>query len=359
MSNLKYTSDKFDSCLNTYRETFTDQSKIPSDDNDSIQQYDDSVILPLDFSLEMDGISGIIPNSAFEVPPEILPKVYLTKKKESKIGFILHTIDHNFSNNKWITKITGQTINIRFDPLSAEEIARRKANKAQTSNDVKQTKTPIKAKNNGGGGGSSSNKGYFVVLRCTIPNAGAQIAATANNIWSELNQKGLLVNETKSLTQDDPKLWPSLREYYTISGILSQNSSTYFKGATILPAFANFVSTAWSAAFMSYIMYRATKANPGIKFPYAGAHTSYSQSVKKGGYTFQALDPSITPLLPGDLVVKNRAKNNLKFNSTYSGLSHGDIVLSVEDSKAKIIGGNLSSAHKIMNLKLKNKIIGG
>jgi predicted chitinase len=136
MGNLKYTSDKFDSCLNTYRETFTDQSKIPTAGSGSAQQYDNTVILPLDFSLEMDGISGIIPNSAFEVPPEVLPKTYLTKKKESKIGFILHTIDHNFSNNKWTTKITGQTINLRFDPLSAEEIAKREANKAQTSNDV-------------------------------------------------------------------------------------------------------------------------------------------------------------------------------------------------------------------------------
>jgi hypothetical protein len=60
----------------------------------------------------MDGISGIIPNSAFEIPSNILPKTYLTKKGESKIGFILHTIDHNFTNNKWTTKITGQTINL-------------------------------------------------------------------------------------------------------------------------------------------------------------------------------------------------------------------------------------------------------
>ena len=133
MSNLKYISEKFDSCLNTYRETFTDQTKIPSDNKDSVPQYDSAVILPLDFSLEMDGISGIIPNSAFEVPPEVLPKSYLTRNKESKIGFILHTIDHNFSNNKWTTKITGQTINLRFDPLSAEEIARRELFQLQTT----------------------------------------------------------------------------------------------------------------------------------------------------------------------------------------------------------------------------------
>jgi len=124
--SLVYTSEKFDSCLNTFRETFSNPDNIPSSEG-SEQQYDASIIIPLDFSLEMDGISGIIPNSAFEIPANILPKMYLTKKNESKIGFILHTIDHNFNNNKWTTKITGQTINIRFDPLSAEEIAARKA----------------------------------------------------------------------------------------------------------------------------------------------------------------------------------------------------------------------------------------
>jgi len=133
--NLIYKSEKFDSCLNTYRETFSNPNNISTSEGDT-QQYDASIIIPLDFSLEMDGISGIIPNSAFEIPSNILPKMYLTKKGESKIGFILHTIDHNFNNNKWTTKITGQTINLRFDPLTAEEIAARKAKQqsAQSGN---------------------------------------------------------------------------------------------------------------------------------------------------------------------------------------------------------------------------------
>lgn len=123
---LIYKSEKFDSSLNTYRETFSNPDNIPTTEGNE-NQYDASIVIPLDFSLEMDGISGIIPNSAFEVPANILPKTYLTKKGESKIGFILHTIDHNFNNNKWTTKITGQTINLRFDPLSPEEVAARKA----------------------------------------------------------------------------------------------------------------------------------------------------------------------------------------------------------------------------------------
>lgn len=114
----KYNAEKFDPCLNTYKEMFS---------NPVIDEYQGTVIIPLDFSLEMDGISGIIPHSAFEIPTNCLPNSYLTKKGESKIAFILHTIDHNFNNNKWTTKITGQTLNIRFDELTEEEKAKIKA----------------------------------------------------------------------------------------------------------------------------------------------------------------------------------------------------------------------------------------
>lgn len=73
------------------------------------------IIVPLDFSITMDGLSGIIPNSAFVIPVNLLPSTYKTLDNKPKIAFIIHTINQEFTNNKWITKITGQTINIRFD----------------------------------------------------------------------------------------------------------------------------------------------------------------------------------------------------------------------------------------------------
>jgi hypothetical protein len=119
---LKFNSDKLDSCLNTYREIYSDPLKS-GDDN----SFNGNVILPLDFSLEMDGLSGIIPHSAFEIPVESLPNSYIIQNGPdaglSKIAFILHTIDQNFNDNKWTTKITGQTLNIRFEPQSPEEKA--------------------------------------------------------------------------------------------------------------------------------------------------------------------------------------------------------------------------------------------
>ena len=151
---LIYSSEKFDSCLNTFRETFSNPDNIPSSEGDE-QQYDASIVIPLDFSLEMDGISGIIPNSAFEVPSNVLPTTYLTQKKESKIAFILHTVDHNFNNNKWTTKITGQTLLIRFDPLSAEEIAARKARQESPST----LKEIVESYSSGRGGTTRNIKG--------------------------------------------------------------------------------------------------------------------------------------------------------------------------------------------------------
>ena len=131
--SLIYNSDKAQACLNTYREVFSDPFKS-GDDN----SFTGDIILPLDFSLEMDGLSGIIPHSAFVIPEDSLPNSYIVQdgpdKGLSKIAFILHTIDQNFGNNKWTTKITGQTLNIRFEPLTeAEKAAIAAAKIAQNS----------------------------------------------------------------------------------------------------------------------------------------------------------------------------------------------------------------------------------
>ena len=159
--NLIYNPEKFDSSLNFYRELFSNTSNISTTDGNE-QEYESSILIPLDFSLEMDGISGIIPNSAFEVPSNVLPTAYLTQKKESKIAFILHTVDHNFNNNKWITKITGQTLLIRFDPLSAEEIERRKKAK-----EIIKKKRESRGSGGNGGGGGGGGENFTATKGCT------------------------------------------------------------------------------------------------------------------------------------------------------------------------------------------------
>ena len=95
----------------------------------------------------------------------------------------------------------------------------------------------------------------------------------------------------------------------------------------------------WSAAFISY-----TIAKAGVSFPTNSTHTGYSQAVRtQPSYGWRALDPKTTSLQLGDVIVQNRAGNNMTFETrTWSGFSHGDIIVSVNGTTAYGIGGNVA-----------------
>lgn len=62
-------------------------------------------LIPLEFNLTMDGISGVLPYNAFLVPNNRLPKNY-----RNRVAFAVFSINHSFDNNKWTTTLRGQTI---------------------------------------------------------------------------------------------------------------------------------------------------------------------------------------------------------------------------------------------------------
>lgn len=95
----------------------------------------------------------------------------------------------------------------------------------------------------------------------------------------------------------------------------------------------------WSAAFISTMV---SEVNP--KFKKSPLHTEYATAVRtKQVPNWKALDPATTQVQPGDIVIANRANNNLRFKSPWSGFSHGDIVTSVNGTKATVIGGNVTN----------------
>lgn len=109
-------NDEIDSSTNTYK---TILSKYRNQHNPTNRG---TTIIPLTFELEMDGISGIIPNSAFVVPVNMLPSSYATRKNLRKICFIIHSIKQNIGEGRWTTTISGQTLNIRFDESEISEM---------------------------------------------------------------------------------------------------------------------------------------------------------------------------------------------------------------------------------------------
>jgi hypothetical protein len=71
-----------------------------------------SAMIPLEFSIKMDGISGILVNQAFVIPPERLPISYQTSGNPSstKLGFIVRKVENSIENNQWVTSISGQSL---------------------------------------------------------------------------------------------------------------------------------------------------------------------------------------------------------------------------------------------------------
>lgn len=104
--------------------------------------------------------------------------------------------------------------------------------------------------------------------------------------------------------------------------------------------------TAWSGAFVSFIMRRA---GAGPSFPYSGSHGVYMRAALAAatkGPTRAAIvahRPDDYAPRPGDLVC-----NTLRRGATFDSLprpfiGHCDVVVSVRDRRVDVIGGNLSN----------------
>jgi hypothetical protein len=104
---------------------------------------------------------------------------------------------------------------------------------------------------------------------------------------------------------------------------------------------AYITDTPWSAAFISYVMLKSD-----VPFPARAAHTQYLNALKSYS-NFVLLDPAVTNVQIGDLVVFNRQGNTQKWKqSSWSGFSHGDIIVSLSSTQAKAIGGNVGNTVK-------------
>ena len=64
-----------------------------------------SILLPLEYTVSIDGIGGILPYNAFKIPDNRLPERY-----RGKVAFAVFSINHSFENNSWLTTLRGQTI---------------------------------------------------------------------------------------------------------------------------------------------------------------------------------------------------------------------------------------------------------
>lgn len=74
-----------------------------------------SQVIPFTFNVTLDGISGIKYGQMFSIEPTRLPKSFLNPrdKTQPSVGFLVYSIDHEISNNTWLTEIKGQAAPLR------------------------------------------------------------------------------------------------------------------------------------------------------------------------------------------------------------------------------------------------------
>ena len=68
-------------------------------------KFTGGILIPLEMSITIDGMTGILPYNAFLLPNNRLPKRY-----RNRVAFIVFSINHTFDNNQWKTTLRGQTI---------------------------------------------------------------------------------------------------------------------------------------------------------------------------------------------------------------------------------------------------------
>ena len=81
------------------------RSKQISDTKTEKTKNTSPILIPLEYTITMDGLSGILPYNAFLIPNERLPKRY-----RGRVAFAVFSINHAFDNNNWTTTLRGQTL---------------------------------------------------------------------------------------------------------------------------------------------------------------------------------------------------------------------------------------------------------
>ena len=158
----------------------------------------------------------------------------------------------------------------------------------------------------------------------------------ANEEYNKWNKNGIKIKEGSNDTIQ------TLRNYYE-QGAGVKNSDNYY------------ISTPWSATFISYLMKKAGAQND---FNYNLSHSAYIREAVQNrkannSKKFKAYMPNEVTINVGDLVCYPR-QSGVSYNSTGNYSSHCDLIISVDNNTAVGVGGNVSNSVSKSNYALKN-----
>ena len=151
-----------------------------------------------------------------------------------------------------------------------------------------------------------------------------------------------------TIKEGNPQTMQTLRDYWQ-QGTKTFQSDNYY------------INTAWSAAFISYMI---KKAGAGDKFKYSRLHSDYinaaKQNRKNNVKSFQAFRKNEMPVTVGDLICYPRTEG-VTYDTNGGYFAHCDIVTEITPGKAIAIGGNVSNTvgKSTYTLDTNNKVTTG
>lgn len=154
-----------------------------------------------------------------------------------------------------------------------------------------------------------------------------------------------------SRSETDTAMASALRDYWTGLGLSTSDANQRIANRT-----------AWSAAFVSWVM---REAGAGAAFGYSAAHRVYvgaGKAARSAGdqSRFQSFRVSEATPEPGDVIVADRFNDagacaGTTFDNVDNGTewpTHGDIVVSRSGVTIEVVGGNVSDSVKRKTLTL-------
>lgn len=115
-------------------------TKVKANDKNSTS----TLVIPLNTTMTITGISGIMMGNAFLLPEKILPITLRGTTTETRFGFYVMGLSHTLDSNRWTTSIKGQIVRIRTEKNTYGALARISTSaltdltKANALNDLKQ-----------------------------------------------------------------------------------------------------------------------------------------------------------------------------------------------------------------------------
>tara|TARA_R110002020_G_scaffold44348_5_gene128003 strand:- start:2713 stop:3357 length:645 start_codon:yes stop_codon:yes gene_type:complete len=178
-------------------------------------------------------------------------------------------------------------------------------------------------------------------------------------VYRKKNGKSKFKRKAVKVAKEEWKIWNTPSAWNENSPVRYKDLKRYWDSVDWREGKWSPTGTAWSAAFMSYVV---KQAGAGDDFNYSSSHSRYIREAIKNRKEnsknkFKGYRLDEVPVEIGDLVCYSREPETDLYNRTSSYMSHCDIVTRMDKNYVEVIGGNVSNGVTKKSVPVKNRIV--